>query len=138
MTNSIRKGKAFERHVAALLRRYGFKARRSQQYAGTHGDADLVTDLGFHVECKHYRKVTRSMLFAWADRAQQDARAAGQREWVVFWRENSRPIRALSSSGFLIDHSVFWNWSETGRTIFDYLASDLLAHLKAKRDEAAT
>ncbi len=41
--NSIKKGKAGERELAAELRRlFGSECRRSQQYCGDLGDADLI------------------------------------------------------------------------------------------------
>ena len=40
--NSRNKGAAGEREVAGILRGYGYKARRGQQYSGANGDADVV------------------------------------------------------------------------------------------------
>lgn len=52
MTNSKQKGKRFELFVAHLFQSYGFPARRSQQYCGSNGDADVVGVDGVHIECK--------------------------------------------------------------------------------------
>lgn len=54
MTNSIRKGKAGERELAAAMRHLGYHgARRSQQYCGTEGDADIADAIpGVFIECK--------------------------------------------------------------------------------------
>lgn len=40
--NSRSKGAVGEREVAGILRGYGYKARRGQQYSGANGDADVV------------------------------------------------------------------------------------------------
>ena len=40
--NSRTKGAVGEREVASMLRGYGYKARRGQQYSGANGDADVV------------------------------------------------------------------------------------------------
>ena len=51
--NSKQKGKQGELELARLLRSYGYEdARRSQQFAGINGDADLVGLAGIHIECK--------------------------------------------------------------------------------------
>lgn len=54
MVNSIRKGKAGERELCAKLRELGFvNARRTQQYCGDAGDADVADAIpGVHIECK--------------------------------------------------------------------------------------
>ena len=46
--NSRNKGAAGEREVAGILRGYGYKARRGQQYSGANGDADVVGLPGIH------------------------------------------------------------------------------------------
>lgn len=50
--NSRRKGAAFERRVAGILREYGYDGRRGQQYCGANGDADVVGLPGIHIEAK--------------------------------------------------------------------------------------
>lgn len=57
MTNSRNKGAAGERELAALLREYGYAARRGQQYSGANGDADVVGLPGVHIECKRVEKL---------------------------------------------------------------------------------
>ena len=59
--NSNQKGKAGEREFANLCKKRGFtKARRSQQYAGINGDADVVGLDGVHVEVKRVEKLNIS------------------------------------------------------------------------------
>lgn len=51
--NSNRKGKTFERWVAAYLREHGYtEARRGQQYHGGADSPDVVGLDGFHIEAK--------------------------------------------------------------------------------------
>lgn len=46
MTNSRRKGKRIELQASKeLMKNLGCEARRSQQYCGEAGDADLITDI---------------------------------------------------------------------------------------------
>lgn len=57
--NSRAKGAAGERELARKLREYGYvNARRSQQYCGANGDADIVDALpGVHIECKRVERL---------------------------------------------------------------------------------
>lgn len=57
MTNSRRKGKDGELELAGVLKDYGFKSRRGQQYCGSNGDADVVGLPGVHIECKRVEKL---------------------------------------------------------------------------------
>lgn len=50
--NSKRKGKNGELEVAHFFKDYGFDARRSQQFAGMNGDADVVGVPHLHLEVK--------------------------------------------------------------------------------------
>ena len=52
--NSKRKGARGELEFSKLLKEYGFDARRSQQYCGEAGDADIICDGldEFHFEVK--------------------------------------------------------------------------------------
>lgn len=56
--NSREKGKKGEREFARLCREHGFaNARRSQQYSGINGDADVVGLEGIHIEVKRVEKL---------------------------------------------------------------------------------
>lgn len=55
--NSRNKGATGEREVADILRGYGYKARRGQQYSGANGDADVVGLPGIHIEVKRREKL---------------------------------------------------------------------------------
>lgn len=69
--NSRRKGADGERELANVLKRYGYEARRGQQFSGANGDADVVGLPGVHVECK---RVERLNLDAAMEQAARDAR----------------------------------------------------------------
>ena len=51
--NSRNKGKRGELLLCKALREYGFPCRRSQQFCGANGDADVVGLPGVHIECKY-------------------------------------------------------------------------------------
>ena len=55
--NSKRKGKNGELEVAHFFKNYGFDARRSQQFAGMNGDADVVGVPFLHLEIKRTEKL---------------------------------------------------------------------------------
>lgn len=71
MVNSREKGKRGERSLASKLRDYGYDARRSQQYAGINGDADVVGLPYIHIECK---RVERLNLYDAMAQSRADAR----------------------------------------------------------------
>lgn len=50
--NSRDKGKRGELEVAHIMQEYGFNAKRSQQYCGLQGDADVVGVPHLHLEIK--------------------------------------------------------------------------------------
>ena len=71
MTNSREKGARGERELAAILRDFGYEARRGQQYSGANGDADVVGLPGIHIECK---RVERLNLYDAIAQSRHDAR----------------------------------------------------------------
>lgn len=84
--NSREKGKRAERALAKKLREYGFEARRSVQYCGANGDADIVGPglLNIHVECKH---VERLNIWDAIAQAKHDARIGEMP--AVFHKKNN-------------------------------------------------
>lgn len=85
MTNSKAKGKRGELELARKLREHGYSdARRSQQYSGASGDADLIGLPGIHIECK---RVERLNLYDAMAQAKHDC--AGDRLPVVMHRKNN-------------------------------------------------
>ena len=71
MTNSRKKGKRYELHVAGLFRAEGYEARRGQQFSGANGDPDVIGPPGIHIECKH---VERLNLYDAMAQSERDAR----------------------------------------------------------------
>lgn len=69
--NSREKGKRGENQLAKKLRDFGYDARRSQQYAGINGDADVVGLPYIHIECK---RVERLNLYDAMAQSRADAR----------------------------------------------------------------
>lgn len=81
--NSREKGKRGELEVAHLLQKYGYDARRGQQYAGSNGDPDVVGLPGIHIEVKRVEKLNID------DALQQSIRDAKDAEIpVVMHRKN--------------------------------------------------
>ena len=71
MTNSNQKGKRGEREFAASLRGLGLKARRTQQFSGTEGTADVSSSLdGVHLEVKRYARIAA---FRFLEQAERDS-----------------------------------------------------------------
>lgn len=55
--NSREKGKRGELEVAHILKKYGYDARRGQQFSGANGDPDVVGLPGIHIEVKRVEKL---------------------------------------------------------------------------------
>jgi Holliday junction resolvase len=69
--NSKQKGAKGERELAKVLTEYGYpQVRRSQQYCGSNGDADLVGLLNIHIECKRVEKLN---MYDAIDQAKHDS-----------------------------------------------------------------
>ena len=96
--NSRSKGKRGELEAAHLLQEYGYDARRSQQFAGMNGDADVVGLPGMHIEVKRVEKLNLENAVA------QSVRDA---------RENEIPIvlHRKNRSEWLVTMS-FTDWME--------------------------
>lgn len=69
--NSKRKGKNGELEVAHFFKNYGFDARRSQQFAGMNGDADVVDVPYLHLEVKRTENLHLDKAM---EQSQRDAR----------------------------------------------------------------
>lgn len=90
--NSRNKGKRGELELAKELQKYGFEARRGQQYCGANGDADVVGLPGLHLEIKRVEKLNVENALR---QAEADAKAgeipvvmhrANREEWKVTMR----------------------------------------------------
>jgi Holliday junction resolvase len=104
--NSRAKGARGERELARKLREYGYSnAKRSQQYCGANGDADIIDALpGIHIECKRVERlnIDEAMLQAIRDRREGEYPAVFHRKnngkWMVTmllddWQEIYREWR---------------------------------------------
>jgi Holliday junction resolvase len=99
MTNSKRKGQRGEREFAAVLASHGIAARRSQQYCGVAGDADLVVDMpGVHFEIKRVEALNVHGAYA---QARKDAMASGDMPVVAFKRNRGEWMVAMSAEDWL-------------------------------------
>ena len=68
---SREKGKRGERELANALRELGFDARRSQQFSGSNGTADVITSIpGTHWEVKRYSRIAACRFM---DQAEEDS-----------------------------------------------------------------
>lgn len=99
MINSRQKGAAGERELAALLRFYGYDARRGQQYSGGGDSPDVVCQplKDFHFECK---RVEAGNPYNWMKQAQRDA---GNKVPVVMHRRNQESWLAILPAGLFLE-----------------------------------
>ena len=86
MTNSRAKGKRGELEAALLLTQLGLKARRSAQYCGAEGDADLKVDANLHVEVKLQEQVHP---YKWIEQTIRDSKKTGRLPLVLCRRTRS-------------------------------------------------
>lgn len=90
--NSRDKGKRGELELVRKLREYGYDCRRSQQYCGANGDADVIGLPGIHIECKRVERlnIDDAMGQAIRDRREGEYPAVFHRknnhEWLVTMR----------------------------------------------------
>lgn len=83
--NSKKKGKNGEIEIAHILKAHGYDARRTQQFCGANGDADVVGLPGVHIEVKRTETLS---LYPALEQATQDARE--DEIPVVFHRRNHK------------------------------------------------
>lgn len=88
--NSKAKGAKGERELAKKLKEYGYsEVKRSQQYCGANGDADLVGLPNIYIECKRVEKLN---IYDAIDQAKSDSGKNelpfGYRLPTVFHRKN--------------------------------------------------
>lgn len=86
--NSKRKGRNGELEVANMLKKYGYDARRGQQYCGSNGDADVVGLPGIHIEVKRTEKlnINKAMHQAEDDKRYGEIPAVFHRTNVEQWK----------------------------------------------------
>jgi Holliday junction resolvase len=96
--NSRAKGIRGELEVAALLKEWGYEARRGQQYSGGGDSPDVVHNLpGFHIEVK---RVEALNLYGALEQAKGDAKLSDAP--VVFHKKNRKDwVVILGAEDFL-------------------------------------
>jgi Holliday junction resolvase len=64
--NSRAKGAAGERELANFLTKYGYPARRGQQFQGTSESPDIICEEldGWHIECKRVQQLNLHKAFS--------------------------------------------------------------------------
>ena len=82
-TNGKRKGKEGELELAHKLKEYGYDAKRSVQYNGKDGQADVLGLPHIHIECKRVEKLN---IYDAIDQAKRDAKNGDKP--TVFHRKN--------------------------------------------------
>lgn len=82
-TNGKRKGKVGELELAHKLKEYGYDTKRSIQYNGKDGQADVVGLSHIHIECKRQEKLN---IYDAIDQAKRDAKNGDTP--TVFHRKN--------------------------------------------------
>ena len=91
------KGKRGEQEIAALLRSFGFDARRTAQYCGKNSDAaDVIGIPGLHIEVKRQEK---TRIQEWMRQAERDC---GEKVPCVIHRRSREPwYVTLPLDGFM-------------------------------------
>lgn len=82
---SREKGKRGELEISHILQEYGYPARRSVQFNGWQGEADVIGVEGLHIEVKRVEKLNIETAM---DQSRRDAK--GSEIPVVFHRKNNR------------------------------------------------
>lgn len=99
--NSREKGKRGEIELAHELEKWGYEARRGQQFCGLNGEPDVIGVEGLHIECKRVEKLNIEQALRQSER---DARPSEIP--VVFHRRNREEWKATLRLG---DFMELWN-----------------------------
>ena len=92
--NGKQKGKRGELELVKKLKEYGYDCKRSVQYCGANGDADVIGLPGIHIECKRVERlnIDDAMLQAIRDRREGEYPAVFHRKnnckWLVTMQLN--------------------------------------------------
>jgi Holliday junction resolvase len=107
--NSRQKGARYERELAKAFRNEGYSgARRSVQYSGANGDADVVGLPGIHVEAKHVEHLN---IHHAMDQAVRDARE-GELPAVFHRKNNCETLVTMRMEDWF---TIYREW-EAGRS----------------------
>lgn len=108
--NSKNKGKRGELELAHKLKEYGYSCRRSQQFAGINGDADVVGLDGIHIECKRVEKLN---IYDAIDQAKRDHKS-GELPTVFHRKNHCEWLVTMTLKDFmtLYQNSEVSSWTE--------------------------
>ena len=106
--NSRDKGKRNELLLAHKLQEYGYDARRSQQFAGINGDADVVGVPYLHIECKAVQKLSLDKAMEQSIRDARDGEIP-----VVMHRKDRQPWRVTLSLEDFMRFYKAWEKEQT-------------------------
>jgi len=98
MPNSRAKGKRGELEAALLLTQLGLSARRSAQYCGADGDADLRCNANLHVEVKLQEQMHP---YKWLDQAIADSMKTKRLPLVLCRRTRSPWLVIMRASDWV-------------------------------------
>jgi len=101
------KGKVGEREVVALLKSYGFDARRGQQFKGTKDSPDVISDMPLYIEVKRREQVN---LYEAINKAAEEA--PREEEPIVFHRKNGKQwLITMNAEDFLASMRDYYDRS---------------------------
>ncbi len=100
------KGKRGEREVVDLIKRYGFEARRGQQFKGGADSPDVIHNIpGLYIEVKYREKFS---IYPALEQARDET--APRDSPVVFHRRSGKPwIVIMDAREFLGVMNKLWN-----------------------------
>jgi len=98
MPNSRAKGKRGELEAALLLTQLGLSARRSAQYCGADGDADLRCNANLHVEVKLQEQMHP---YKWLEQAISDSMKTKRLPLVLCRRTRSPWLVIMRASDWV-------------------------------------
>lgn len=96
MVNSKQKGTRGEREWSSFCKSQGYDTRRSQQYCGANGDADVIGIDGLHMEVK---RVERLNIYDAINQATADSRD-GEMPIVAHRKNNHNWLVTMSAEDF--------------------------------------
>jgi len=98
--NSKQKGKRGELELAHEFEKYGYDARRGQQFCGLEGNADVVGLPGLHIECKRDERTQSMALIMAMNQSVKDARN-GEIPIVAHRKNRGRWMVTLELDAFM-------------------------------------
>ena len=111
-TNGKRKGKEDELELAHKLKEYGYDAKRSVQYNGKDGQADVLGLPHIHIECKRVEKLN---IYDAVEQAKRDAKNGDTP--TVFHRKNRQNwLVTMELDDFMKIYKAYEEGVKNGRT----------------------